>query len=316
MSELVKNSSAVAVDESLTTLLDWTNIESLSGFTIMVENAGGGSANDITDIQIDTSVDGGVTVLTDQHADTPAVPIADGSTAKGTFTETAAFVRVRALCAAGEDTTANAWLLADSATGRICTLADIRDRLGLADGDTDNDALLNRILVGIEDMFSSYTGRELILNAAAVTEYFTGCGSRLLINRYPIVSVTSIIESYDYSFTETALTANSDYRLVGGGKNGIIYRMNMNWPDTEDIIQIIYKGGCCAAGQTPGDGEFAMPADLREAAIEQASFIYKRKDDIGLSAVSFDGGGVQKFSAMKLLPLVEQTLKKYKRPCL
>ena len=62
MSELAaKTSAAVAVDDSLTTLIDWTNIELMSGFTICVENAGGGSADDITDVQIDTSDDAGVT---------------------------------------------------------------------------------------------------------------------------------------------------------------------------------------------------------------------------------------------------------------
>jgi hypothetical protein len=133
MAELVaKNATAIAVDENLTTLIDWTNIESLSGFTIMIENAGGGSGNDITDVQIDTSDDGGTTSELDQHADTPAVPIASGAIAKETFAETAKFVRVRALCTEGEDTTANAWLIADSSSGRICMLADIKDRLGIA----------------------------------------------------------------------------------------------------------------------------------------------------------------------------------------
>ena len=75
MGQLVKKTAAaVAVDDSLTTLLDWTNIETLADFTIVIENAGGGSANDITDIQIDTSDDAGVTPSLDQHAGVPAVP--------------------------------------------------------------------------------------------------------------------------------------------------------------------------------------------------------------------------------------------------
>jgi len=84
MSELVaKTSVAVAVDEDLTTLVDWVNIESVSGFTIIVDNAGGGSANDITDVQIDTSDDGGVTSNLDQHAGVPAVPVASGKASQG-----------------------------------------------------------------------------------------------------------------------------------------------------------------------------------------------------------------------------------------
>ena len=313
MAELVaKTSSAVAVDESLTTLLDWVNIEQVSGFTIVVENAGGGSANDISDVQIDTSPDGGVTVSTDQHAGVPAVPIASGASATETFTETAAFVRVRALCAAGEDTTANAILLADSTTGRICTLADVKDRLGITD--TEHDVTINRIITGLKSIFDAFTQRSLLLNSAAVTEYYTAEGPRLQLTRYPIAAITSIKIAYDYDFTNaTALTADTDYRLVNGGKKGIIFRIGVTWPSTEDALQIVYRGGFCSAGAAPGSGETAMSADLREAAIEQASFVFKRRDDIGLASVGHDGGSISKFSAIKLLPLVESILKNYQK---
>ena len=280
MAELVaKTSAAVAVDDSLTTLLDWTNIESLAGFTIIVENAGGGSANDITDVQIDTSDNGGVTSNLDQHAGVPAVPITSGNAKPGTFTETAKFVRVRALCTADEDTTANAILLADSATGRICTLADLKERLGLTD--TDHDITLGRINTGIEGVFNSFTNRQIVMPAADVTEYYTACGPQLQLKRYPIISITSIKQAVNYDFASaTALTANTDYRLINGGAEGIIYSIYSNWFGGPDCIEIIYRGGYCAAGQTPGTGETAMPADLREAAIEQSSFLFKRKDDI------------------------------------
>jgi len=318
MPELVARSdAAVAVDENLTTLIDWVNIELVSGFTIIIDNVGGGSADDITDVQIDTSDDGGVTPSLDQHAGVPAVPIAAGYSRTDTFTETAKFLRVRALCAAGEDTTAGAMLLADTSTGLICTLADVRDRLGKATADTEDDSTLNRIILGIGSMFDSYTKRSLILNAADVTEYYTGCGSQLQINRYPVVSITSIKEAVDYDFdSATALTANSGYRLINSGKNGVVSRMYTNWFDTPDSIQVIYKGGYCSAGQTPGSGEYAMPADLREAAIEQATFLFKRKDDIGLAGVSFEGGSMSKFSAIDLLPNVKKTLDRYRRPAL
>jgi len=316
MSELVaKTAAAVAVDENLTTLLDWVNIEAVADFTIIVENAGGGSANDITDVQIDTSDDGGVTPNLDQHDGVPAVPIASGAAKTGTFTETAKFLRVRALCAAGEDTTAEVVLLADSSTGRICTLADIKDRLGITD--TENDLAINRVIAGLEEIFNNYTRRKLLVNATDVTEYFSACGNRLQLNRYPVVSITSIKQVIDYDFDNAdALTVDSDYRLVGNGRSGIIYRMFISWLEVPDSIQVVYKGGFCSAGQTPGEGEFAMPADLREVAIEQASFIFKRKDDIGLSSTGFQGGSISKFSAMDLLPMVKKVLDNYKKTSL
>jgi len=316
MAELVaKSVAAVAIDENLTTLIDWVNIEQVSGFTVQVENAGGGSANDITDVQIDTSDDGGVTADLDQHAGVPAVPIGSGSAKTGTFNETAKFLRVRALCAAGEDTTADAWLLADSSVGRICTVADLKDRLGLSD--TENDQLLATIARGVESLFNSFTHRELIVNAADVTEYFTGCGQYLQLDRWPIVGITSVKESILYDFDAAdALVEDTAWRKLRNGKNGILYCIRSKWQDTEDSIQVIYRGGYCSAGQTPGAGEYAMPDDLREAAIEQGTFLFKRKDDIGLAGVSAEGGSISKFTAIKLLPLVEQVLKKYRKPSL
>ena len=316
MSELVaKTSAAIAVDEDLTVLLDWTNIESVSGFTIIVDNAGGGSANDITDVQIDTSDDGGVTASLDQHAGVPAVPVASGKASQGTFTETAAFIHVRACCAAGEDTTAEAHLLADSVTGRICTLGDVKDRLGISD--TEHDTAINRIISGLKAIFDRHTNRNLLLNADDVTEYYSAISgeSRIVLNRYPVVSITSVKESYNYDFdAATALVENTHYRQLRSGENGILYRIYTSWATFEDAIQVIYRGGYCSAGQTPGAGEFALPADLREAAIEQASFFFKRRDDLGLAGVSFEGGSISKFSSMDLLPMVKKILDKYKKP--
>jgi len=315
MAELIAKSSIIAVTDELTTLLDWTNIEQVSAFTIVVNNAGGGSADALTDIQIDTSDDAGVTSLLDQHAGVPAVPIAAAAASQGTFTETAKYIRVRAICAEGDDTTATAILFADTSIARICTLADVKDRLGLTS--IEHDANLCRIITGIEAVFNDFCRRIFIAPAADVTEYHTGEGGLLSLERYPIISVTSIKESADYSFALVdALTADTDYRIIASGRSGIIYRIYAKWLEVMDCIEIIYRGGYCSAGQVPGTGEYALPSDLREAAVEQSSFIFKRRDDLGLSSVGFQGGSIQKFADMDLLPLVKEILSRYRRPSL
>jgi len=315
MEHVANTSGAVTVTEELTTLIDWVNIERLAGFTIIVRNEGGESSSDINDVQVDTSDDGGITVSLDQHPGVPPVPVPYPFASSAPFTEDANFVRIRAVCAAEEYTTVSAWLLADSASARICTLADVKERLGLTN--TDSDIAIARIISNLESLFNSYTRRTLIAPAADVTEYYTGCGDRLQLARYPVISITSLKEALDYDFdSAAALTADTDYRLVRAGKNGIIYRIYGSFPGIEDSLQAIYRGGYCSAGQAPGDGEFALPTDLREAAIEQVSFIFKRRDDIGLTAVSFEGGSISKFSAMDLLPMVKNILDNYRRPSL
>jgi len=195
----------------------------------------------------------------------------------------------------------------------ICTLADIKDRIGIPTANTDNDATINTIISSLAAIFDTFTGRNLIVSAA-VTEYYTCYTNQLKLKRYPVAQITSIKEAYDYDFdSKDALTANIDYRLINSGAKGIICRLYGTWSMFPDSVQVIYRGGYAAAGATPGTGETALPADLREAAIEQASFIYKRRNDIGLTAQSFDGGSIDKFSAMKLLPMAKDILDSYRR---
>jgi len=197
----------------------------------------------------------------------------------------------------------------------ICTLADVKTRLGL--GDTEYDDIINPILDGIDSIFDAETSRTLIAPAADVTETCTGCGRYLSLPAYPLISITSIVESYDHDFTAgTTLTAGSDYWQMSSGINGILYRSGVSWIPVPDCIQVIYRAGYCAAGVTPEAGEHALPGDLREAGIQQASLIFKRRDDIGLSSHGFDGGSINKFQQVDLLPLVKKTLKKYRRPSL
>lgn len=197
----------------------------------------------------------------------------------------------------------------------VCTTDDVKLRLGISDSDYDD--MIAAIVAGLTGRFDAFCGRTLLLTAADVTEYYTGLSQYLQLGRYPLISITSIKEAWDRDFDNAdALTAEDDYWPMSLGKNGIIFREAIVWPRKPDSIQVIYRGGYTAAGETPGSSESALPAGIREAAIMQATMVYKRRDDIGLSAVGFDGGSMNKFQAMKLLPDVEEVLKQYRRPSL
>ncbi len=197
----------------------------------------------------------------------------------------------------------------------MCTTDDVKTRLGISDSDYDD--MIAAIIAGLTGRFDAFCGRTLLQTAADVTEYYTGGSPYLQLNRYPLIAVTSIKEAWDRDFDNaTALTADDDYWQMNGGKNGIIHRNLSRWPIRPDSIQVIYRGGFAAAGDEPGTGESTLPAEIREAAIMQAAFVFKRRDDIGLSGVAFEGGSITKFQPMKLLPDVEDVLKQYRRPSL
>ena len=193
----------------------------------------------------------------------------------------------------------------------FCTLADIKDRIG-EDG-TDYDDVLNAIIASVAAQFETYCNRPLIVTAADETECYSGGTVFLKLSRYPVVDITSIKISYDYEFDAvTALTENSDFRILGGGKKGIILRCLGTWPESHDSIQVVYRGGFCAAGVTPTGNEVALPADLREAGIEQSLYLYKRKSaDIGLSGQTFEDGGFQKHETGSIITSARETLDRY-----
>ena len=198
-----------------------------------------------------------------------------------------------------------------ASAGRICTLADVKDRLG--ESGSEHDTLLNRLIADVESLFDGHIApRRLIVPSADITEYYSGKGPFLQLKRYPVVAITSIKEALDYDFASaTALVANTDYRIANNGLNGILVRIYSVWDTLQDSIQVIYRGGYCAAGVTPGEGETALPEELRGRAIDQVSFFFKRRDDLGLSSVGFQGGSISKFSPMDLLPIVKKTLDNY-----
>ncbi len=202
-----------------------------------------------------------------------------------------------------------------TAEAGLCTLIDVKNRLG--ETGTDHDATLARLILGLTAICEGYVNRPLILNTADATEYYAACGELLQLTRYPVVAITSIKQAVDYNFDDAdALVADEGYRLINNGVTGIVRGIYGTWFDTPDGIEVIYRGGYCIAGRTPGEGETAMPADLREAAIEQVTFLFKRRDDLGLSAVGFEGGSINKFSAIDLLPQVKKILDNYKIPSL
>jgi hypothetical protein len=196
-----------------------------------------------------------------------------------------------------------------------CTTDDVKTRLSISD--SEYDVMIAAMIAGLTGRFDAFCGRTLLQPAGDVTEYYTGGSPYMQLNRYPVIAITSVKEAWDRDFDNaTALTADDDYWPMNGGKNGIIHRNLVRWPVRPDSIQVIYRGGYAAAGEEPGAGEIALPPEIREAAIMQATFIFKRRDDIGLSAVGFEGGSMSKFAAMKLLPDVEKVLVQYRRPSL
>ena len=74
-----------------------------------------------------------------------------------------------------------------------------------------------------------------------------------------------------------------------------------------------YTGGYVLPGDTPALGQTALPADLEQAAIEQAATWFQNRDKLGLIRHWPHGGVYQVFSQLPLLPSVQTVLSRYAR---
>jgi hypothetical protein len=82
---------------------------------------------------------------------------------------------------------------------------------------------------------------------------------------------------------------------------------------SRQLGRVTFAGGYVLPGNTPGTGQTALPAELEQAAIEQCAYWYQRRDQLGLTSVSGEGGSISNFTALDLLPGVRAVLNKYER---
>jgi len=196
---IADQTTATAVSDSLTTLIDWISVEAYEDFHVVTENTGGGSGDDITDVQLDTSDDAGVTVSTDAYDISPAANITSGTSDHVSFTSTdissAKYVRIRAKCATNEDTTAKCWLTADTLSTTVDTyaltsLAKVKAYMGITD--TATDAVLAQLINAVSLAIERYCDRKF-KSRSYTMERQDGSGSNIIfVKNYPIVSIERI----------------------------------------------------------------------------------------------------------------------------
>jgi hypothetical protein len=190
----------------------------------------------------------------------------------------------------------------------LCQLTDLKTRLRIAEADVVDDAVLEAFIAGTSGRFARECNRIFDYSATATYD-FRGDEMDLVVDRYPIVSVTS----FSLKTTETggfvAQTA-PDY-VVNPTRN--IIELATTLGTSRQIGRVTFAGGYVLPGTTPSEGQTALPDEIEQAAIEQCAYWYQRKDQLGLTSVSGEGGSISQFAALDLLPGVTKVLKKYER---
>jgi hypothetical protein len=89
----------------------------------------------------------------------------------------------------------------------------------------------------------------------------------------------------------------------------LTYRLGIE----DELGRITYTGGYVLPGSTPGAGQTALPVEISQAASEQVAYLYQNRDRLGLVSVAGQGGLIQQFAQLDLLPFVKEVLKKHER---
>jgi len=191
---------------------------------------------------------------------------------------------------------------------KLCSINDIRGSEGGEaegflegmKGVTKYETLLNTIIDAVSKRFENYCCREFEYQQN-IEEYHSGTGENtfIIVQRPPISKVTSLHDDYNRVFGDDTLFDVDNY--VAGEQT--VDLKNFRFRKGIKNIKVVYDGGYTDA---------TIPHDLRLAAIMQTVFIFQRRNDLGLTSLSGEGGSISVQFPMKLLPEVGEILQNYK----
>ena len=192
----------------------------------------------------------------------------------------------------------------------LSTLSTLKARLAIPDVDTQYDDLLTTALTAISARFDRELNRTLARTVGATHE-FAAWETEISPVCYPIESVSK----FELKTTEAegwVEQTGVDYII----RRSCIVSLNLQL-STCNLqpcqARMTYTGGYVLPGDTPGAGQTPLPADLEQAAIEQAASWFLHRDDVGLELNWPKGGVYQRFSQLPLLPSVDAILRAYRR---
>lgn len=132
----------------------------------------------------------------------------------------------------------------------LTTVANVKANYGLDTNITTHDTMLQNLITQNSKQISEECGRTFA--AADYTEYYDGDGSDILmVNQYPINSITSIHDDVDRNFNSDTLIDSSYYHSVhDDAKGGIIRGDGVVFSKGKRNIKVVYNGGFSTL---PGD---------------------------------------------------------------
>jgi len=201
---------------------------------------------------------------------------------------------------------------------RFCAPEKLTALLGLSK-DADNYLGLEVIQDGLQATIEAYLRRELDLKVRTVDAFFTG--TMIPLAGLPVRSVASVTLTahagviQGLGFVQNLVLNPMDYMVTPYGIKLVTYKANGNAYAT-----IQYTGGIDSVGTPPLNIAKATDAmdeglvrALEQASVQQVPYEWGRKDSLGATVVSTDGG-VTRYPELDLLKNVKRLLEPHKHP--
>lgn len=162
-----------------------------------------------------------------------------------------------------------------------------------------HSSLLKNLQEGITKRFETYMGREF--EKKERTEKFDGGTPYFQLKAFPIDTGETITVTED----GITLVENDDYYVRA--EEGVI-EFGREASETYPLnIVITYTGGYTIASEV-----IAVPDDLKRACVYQTAFEFRRRKDLGASAVNMGDGSMSISKPTELLKDVKLTLDSYR----
>ena len=193
----------------------------------------------------------------------------------------------------------------------LTTLQTLKIRLAIAQYDAADDTLLTNFILLVSARFENDCNRKFGY-AQNVVDEFQADERELRVSRYPID------ESQPIAFMRLAKASegwqslsNPEYVVRRGCVISLVSALG-GW---QEQIRVTYSGGYLLPDQSPDSNVQApaLPDDLGQSCVEQCAYLYQNKERLGLVSVAAEGGRVQHFAKLDLLPSVASVLEKYER---
>lgn len=190
----------------------------------------------------------------------------------------------------------------------LCELTTLKTRLGLPESDVVDNEILTSLIEHVSGRFARECNRIFDYSATATYE-FRGDEMNIVVDRFPIISVAS----FHLKSNETdGFVAQTGVDYLFNSTKSII-ELATPLGTSREIGKVTFAGGYVLPGGTMGAGQTALPDEIEHACVEQCAHWYQRRNQLGLTAVSGEGGSISQFAALDLLPNVRAVLKKHER---